>query len=260
MDHLVLLLLEQSTFHEDQIIEAYAALSAVFILGTESACLSRAARRNPSRLCLRHAQLLPNLRMLTPWMRVYESMDDRAYITTMGIDVDTFHCILSAGFSLGWETMPIPREDTLPAGQPCLGMRSLDAASALGLILHYLGSAMLETSLQQIFAIIPSTVSRYLTFAKQLLLETLRQMPDAAIAFPKEAEFLELRDLIIHRHPLLQGAFGSIDALALPVQEADDPEIENATYNGWKSSHFISNVIAISPRSAYEISNSSILT
>jgi hypothetical protein len=41
--------------------------------------------------------------------------------------------------------------------------------------------------------------------------------------------------------------FDSIDGLSLPCQEADDPEVENAIYNGWKSSHFISNVLVFSP-------------
>jgi len=65
---------------------------------------------------------------------------------------------------------------------------------------------------------------------------------------PQTQDKLEyLGSLIKKRHPLLDGAFGSIDGLSLPVQESDDPEIENATYNGWKSSHFISNVLVFSP-------------
>jgi hypothetical protein len=109
---------------------------------------------------------------------------------------------------------------------------------------------MLEMSLQQIFAIILTTVSRYLSFAKILLLGVLRQIPEAAIAFPSGDKFAENSKLICQRHPMLRGTFGSIDGLALPVQETDNPEVENVTYNGWKSSHFISNIIAFSPRGA----------
>ncbi|KAG2079010.1 hypothetical protein BDR04DRAFT_997850, partial [Suillus decipiens] len=82
---------------------------------------------------------------------------------------------------------------------PCLNWHLLNAGGALGFILHYLNSTMQETSLQQIFALIPCT-----------------------------------------------GAFRSIDGLKLPVQTSEDDEIENATYNGWLSEHFISSVITFS--------------
>ena len=50
---------------------------------------------------------------------------------------------------------------------------------------------------------------------------------------PSTIEELDADSLLITtRHSLLRGAFGSIDGLALPVQESDDPEIENVTYNG----------------------------
>ena len=71
-------------------------------------------------------------------------------------------------------------------------------------------------------------------------------MPAGAISFPRGDEFEQENQLIIARHPLLLGAFGSVDGLALPAQTAEDPEVENATYNSWKASHFISNVLAFS--------------
>jgi hypothetical protein len=40
---------------------------------------------------------------------------------------------------------------------------------------------MLEISLQQIFTPVPTTVSWYTMFGLQILLETLRALPDAAI-------------------------------------------------------------------------------
>jgi hypothetical protein len=43
---------------------------------------------------------------------------------------------------------------------------------------------------------------------------------------------------------MLSGAFGSI---SLAVQESDDPELENATYNGWKTDHQVNNVFVFSP-------------
>ncbi len=102
---------------------------------------------------------MKNPRIGTPWQVLYGSRSDRAYITTMGVDCETFDKLLEGGFSHVWNTTPIPHYDVDQIAVPRIHRRSLDAAGALGLILHYLNSTMRETSLQQIFAIIPTTVS-----------------------------------------------------------------------------------------------------
>lgn len=244
-DNFATALLDDET---EQEFELQLALALVLVLGADEARIARTRRRNPSRLYLRRSQLMPEPRLDLPWQRLYESQDDRAFITTMGVNVETFHVILDNGFEDSWNKTPIPRANVSPAGQPRNGARSLDAAGALGLTLHYLGSAMLEISLQQVFAIIPSTVSRYLDFSKSLLLQTLKCMPEGSISFPNDMQYEEFSAMITARHPLLVGAFGSVDGLNLIAQTADDPEIENATYNAWKEDHFISNVFAFSPK------------
>jgi hypothetical protein len=166
----------------------------------------------------------------------------------MGIDTSTFNTILEAGFERLWYTRPIPRPDHTTAIHPRLGKRSLDATGGLGLVLHWLSSMMRQVSLQQIFALVPSTVSKYLRFALCILLEVLKGMPSAAITWPLGDEFLELSGYVSMRHPLLEGVFGSIDGLNLPCQVSSDIEVENATYNGWLHSHFISSVIVFSSK------------
>ena len=237
---------------DEEDIEIRAALACVLILGIEDARIQKAHRRNESRLYLRCKQLMPFPHVDSPWQHLYESQDDRAFITTMGLDVETFHNILDSGFQERWDSTSIPRPDVAFRGQPRLGARSLEASGALGLTLHYLNSAMLEISLQQIFALIPSMVSRYLNFSKKILLETIRTMPEGGISFPRGEEFEQENQLIVSRHPLLVGAFGSVDGLALAVQTAEDPEVENATFNTWKASHFISNVLAFSPQGQFK--------
>jgi len=73
-------------------------------------------------------------------------------------------------------------------------------------------------------------------------------MPHATITWPQGDEFLELSGYVSMRHLLLEGVFGSIDGLNLPCQVSSDVEIENATYNGWLHSHFISSVIVFSSK------------
>jgi hypothetical protein len=210
-----------------------------------------AENRRPRRHYLRRINLLPNPRVGTPWTYLYESGDDRAYLTTMGVNVATFWMIMGSGFANLWYTLPIGRSDVHPVeADPKPRRRSLDAEGGLGLVLHWLSSTMRHVSLQQIFALTPSTVSRYLRFARMILLRVLRQLPDARIAWPRGEEFFELSSYVSARHPLLDGVFGSVDGLNLPCQVSSDLEIENATYNGWKHGHFISCVIAFNSKGA----------
>jgi hypothetical protein len=146
----------------------------------------------------------------------------------MGFDVTTFHHLLEGWgrFAEWWEFSTIPWHDVAIIGEPRLGNRSLDAAGGLGLVLHYLGSAMLEISFQQIFTLTPSMVSCYLDFAKMILLQTIRSTKEASIRLPSTThEFAAESALICECHLMLEGAFGVIDGLALLAQEADDAEV-----------------------------------
>ena len=233
---------------EEEFFDRARLLTAVLIVGSNEDHAWSVKNRRPRRQYLVRRNLLPNPRIGTPWVCLYKSREDRAFITTMGIDSSTFDAILEAGFASLWYTQPIPRPDMPTTTDSRAARRSLDAAGGLGLVLHWLSSTMRQVSLQQIFALIPSTVSRYLRFALSILLEVLRQMPHATITWPRGDEFLELSGYVSMRHPLLQGVFGSIDGLNLPCQVSSDVEIENATYNGWLHSHFISSVIVFSSK------------
>ncbi|KAI0045038.1 hypothetical protein FA95DRAFT_1589928 [Auriscalpium vulgare] len=208
---------EESEDSEDDELAVIAA--GVVVFGALEADQRRRERRRLHRTYLTRPKLLPNPRESTPWQVLYASRSDRAFITTMGFDCNMFEKILTSGFTLTWNSTPIPRPDTNFNGAPRLGGRSLDSAGALGLVLHYLSSSMPLTSLQQVFALISTTGT----------------------------EFAEANALIVVRHPLLDGAFASGDGLKLPVETSSDPEIENVTYNGWLHHHFMSNVFAFSP-------------
>lgn len=161
--------------------EGGEVVAAALICGIEVSRQERIDARNPHRSYLCRPQLLPNPRINTPWQVLYNSQNDRAFITTMGIDVTTFASLLTTGFAQLWYETPILRDDVNAHGNTRSERRSLDAAGALRLVLHYLSSTMHAISLQQIFAIIPSTVTRYLKFGLNLLLLTLRTMRDAKI-------------------------------------------------------------------------------
>jgi len=132
-----------------------AAMFAIVLDCVQAAQQAQILHRRPHHLYLCRRELLPNPCAGTPWQRLLSTQEDHAFITTMGFDVVTFRKLLEGpeGFGARWETMPIPRNDVSSAGGARGHRRSLDGAGALGLILHYLGSAMHKVSLQQIFAL-----------------------------------------------------------------------------------------------------------
>lgn len=97
-------------------------------------------------------------------MSLYDSQSDCVFIRTMGFDVATFHGILDAGFVTEWNTQPVPCNNVPQTGVPQSTHRSLDAAGALGLALHFLMSTMADISLMQIFVFIPTMVLRFIQF------------------------------------------------------------------------------------------------
>jgi hypothetical protein len=180
IDDLVRIIVDDSNPVEDM---APAAIAVTVHAGIRQSHEAANERRRERRQYLTRPELVPSPRTGSAWAHLYASQSDRAFITTMGFDVDTFHYILINGdFENMWNSTPIPRHDTSSTGEPRLGARSLDAAGALGLVLHYYGSAMNNTGLQLIFGLIPTTVVRYLAFAKTLLLDVLQRIPVTGVA------------------------------------------------------------------------------
>ncbi|KAA8898225.1 hypothetical protein FN846DRAFT_783014, partial [Sphaerosporella brunnea] len=102
---------------------------------------------------------------------MFRRANDRAFITTMGFDTTAFKMLLER-FKRLWDTTPITWGDfNAETAQIRLNKRSLDAAGALGLVLHYLDSTMAEYSFQQVFSSTPAVCSRYRNFGMHESLE-----------------------------------------------------------------------------------------
>lgn len=200
---------------------------------------------------LTQPNLNPSPHIGTPWQHMYARGDDHAFITTMGINVAMFEYLLAEGFAETWNSTPIPHNDVSSTGLPRIDHHSLDAAGALGLVLHHLTSTMRKISLQQIFSLIPSTVTRYLSFSHQILLHVLCKIPSAHIEWPHGEAVSHFTNHITKQHDCLFGAFSFIDGLKLPVEEPSDQDMEHAMYNGWLHDHYISNILVFAPDGAY---------
>jgi hypothetical protein len=125
MDEIAYALIQQEEEDDEdaheQELEQSAALAAValMVIGGEESRRLRTERRQPSRLYLCRPQLLPNPRKDTPWQVLYQSQSNRAFITTMGFDVDAFEHIIKSGFARMWYERSIDRSDRdMTTGNP----------------------------------------------------------------------------------------------------------------------------------------------
>ncbi len=100
--------------------EDLLAIIAVIALGQEHAKQQHINCRNAHRLYLTRPQLIKNPRVGTPWHILCTSRSDCTYITTMGMDCETFDKILEGGFSLVWNTTSIPRYNVEKLAVPCI--------------------------------------------------------------------------------------------------------------------------------------------
>jgi hypothetical protein len=78
----------------------------------------------------------------------------------------------------------------------------------------------------------------------KILLQTLCEIPEVSLAWPKKKEIECFAKLIGSRHTLHTHGFGFVDGLHLPIAKSPSFEVENAYYNGWCSSDFTSNLFA----------------
>ncbi|QRV87752.1 DDE family endonuclease [Ceratobasidium sp. AG-Ba] len=220
---------------------------AALVLLARLAKVSKVIERRARYRHLLRSHLLPNPRLDTPWQQVRRSHDDQAYLATMGLDVKMFEYILGKGFEELWNTHTIVRGDVGEQGRPRLRRRLLRADGALGLALYWLTSTESEAALGQTFALVPSVLSRYLSFALQILLRVLQNTAESRVTWPSPDQMGEFSELIRRRHPSIHGAFGFMDGLNLPVGTSSDSQEEEATYNGWLHSHRVSNIFVFSP-------------
>ena len=214
------------------------------VIAAETARLSRVERRRQIKGKLTREDLVPPAR--SPWRKVWEARNDAAFLVTMAITVELFEELLGL-FAPRFEAYSTHRADVNPRGKPRLGRRLVQAHDALALVLHWLGSACEMVQLQQIFAMTPTVCSRYLAYGRRVLLSILATYPAAAVIWPSEDLLREYCARIDKQHPLVRNAFGFVDGMRVPIMTSGDPEIENATYNGWTASHCVSNIFVFGP-------------
>jgi hypothetical protein len=98
----------------------------------------------------------------------------------MDFDAQTFGYLLTSGFIGKFLHTETSMNTVIRVLE---GLLMEVGAWILELVLHYLNFTMRKISLQQIFAIIPVTVLRCITFGSQILLSALKNIPEAKIMY-----------------------------------------------------------------------------
>jgi hypothetical protein len=130
-------------------------MQALYLIAPDVLAQIRHNQHAQTQLYLTCPELLIHPQGRTPWQVLYHRNNDHAFITIMGLNVQTFYLLLESRFQESWESQPILQVDANSHCQSWLQAQSLDVVGSLGLILHYLTSTIPETALQQIFALIP---------------------------------------------------------------------------------------------------------
>jgi hypothetical protein len=167
-----------------------------------------------------------------------ESKNNKSFINVTGLTYNAFKT-LSNAFGSFWGC-----QNHSKAGRK----RNLIYEDVLGLLLHYLNSTMGQKTLAEIFGIVPSTVSTTIQQGLPCLIQALESFEYALVRWPDATEMQELSERVARREPLLQNTIGFVDGLNLPVLQHQDPQIQNAFYNGWLAGCFVSNVFVFSSK------------
>lgn len=212
------------------VVSACYAAAAEFLLVAASAAPPPPKRRR--RHYLTRLTLQPLYR--SAWRAVYESVDERGLLNTVGFTRHTFARLLAV-FTPTWLC-------SRRVHRHCAS-----TADVLGLCLQWLNSSTRQKTLSQVFAIPPASLCRLLRFGLQALLLTVQQMHMARIAWPTPAEMERYSDIITAYEPSVTGVFGFVDGVYFRCTDPPDFEAQNAYYNSWKSYCSITNVLVFAP-------------
>lgn len=171
----------------------------------------------------------------SPWAHLFNSKDDKSFVSLTGLNVETFmelHEVLFSNFHID------------RSGRK----EKLGSFGKLGCILLFLNSTLQPKHLCLIFGIFSSSVSRIINFMLKLIVKKMMNHNKSRILWPDELQKREYALQIKNREPLVTNAIGFIDGLALRVCCSSDIQEQNAYYNGWHGDTYVNNFLAFLPK------------
>lgn len=204
---------------------------AVAVMEEEEA--ARRARRRAVLLRIRSllrernvvsSQSLPTDQEDSVWYKIYATQDTHAFISVVSVPPAAFALLLEK-----FEQYYIVKSGPGKRGRP---PRVTHKHAVLALLLHFYTHATEHKTLVEVFAFVPSTLSRVLANAERALSKALLELPDAAVRWPSMATQKRWASLSNEHEPLVDGVFAFVDGKNFPVQQPSDADRQNAMYNG----------------------------
>ena len=86
-----------------------------------------------------------------------------------------------------------------------------------------------------------------------ILVESLKDDPDACISWPTDKEMAGLIARTNHKYPMLDmyNVWGAVDGCKIAIQTSKDSDGQAAYYNGWLHSHVVVNVLLVDTRGVF---------
>ena len=184
-----------------------------------------------------------------PFEVLFASGQDDALVTLCGLDHASFEMLhtnfrtLFDDFSPYGEKGRIIQRHNKNKGAP----RLITSRQCLGLVLAWTRTRDSNAILQLIFGLTAGPLSLWMRFGRRLLLTTLREDPNGAIAMPDDDEIDLYIAVINEKYPALHNCWGAMDGLKLHLQRSENHQTQNIFFNGWTHDHYVSNLFLFSP-------------
>jgi DDE superfamily endonuclease len=187
--------------------------------------------------------------------RLFASGQDDALITLCGFNHASFTTLLALFEPMFHQYSPFHvdehgkflKKNLCSRGRP----RHMTPTIALGLVLAWTRTRGSNMVLQLIFGLTASVLSIWIRFGRRLLVQILKNHPDARVEMPNEAEIVSFQKVINDKYQSLTNVWGAMDGLKLLLQQAGKqegrPDVQNYFYNGWTHDHYVSNLFLFSP-------------
>ena len=168
------------------------------------------------------------------WNHFYRFADDESFLAVTSLTRLSFQQLLGS-FSIHYSMNTGGR-----GGRPS---RLLSKHEALGCLLSYYSDTIGYKNLSQLFCVPPATLSRVINKAELALESTLDDEPMSRIVWPSLRDQSLWAQKVEKKSPLVKGRWGFIDGKNYRVQAPYDHELQNAYYNGWLHSVFVTGAI-----------------
>jgi DDE superfamily endonuclease len=242
--------LQRLFFEEEDLIHLQLLIaSQANVRNNYRSALSLQNRRNRSGKIRRRSLLQPTC---SAFMHLYNGQQDDALITTTGFNYATFNQLLDLFAPVflrytphvvsGSNIMQLPNH--LRRRGRC---RTISPIIALALVLVWTRTRGSYATLQLIFGMTASSISRWLRFCKRVLLLVLLDVAEAQIRMPSDEKIREYQDAIKIKYPSLQHCWGAMDGVKINIEAPGDDIKQSRFYNGWTHGHYVANLFLFTP-------------